>query len=227
MVIGNGLIAKKFSPYINNEKIVIFASGVSNSKDANESDFKREMELLKSTIENNSKKLLVYFSTCSIYDTDENTSPYVLHKLNIESHIRQNVKSYYIFRVSNLVGSCGNSKTVLNYFYTHLKNGTAFNLWQNAKRNLLDIDDMKRIIDYIIIENYKKNSIINIANPKSNTVTEIVRTLETVTNRKAIFTLLNKGSNFNIDISDILPIINLLDIRFDSAYLKKLIEKYY
>jgi nucleoside-diphosphate-sugar epimerase len=227
MVIGNGLIATKFSSYANNEQIIIFASGVSNSKDATESDFNREFDLLKNTVEKYQNKLLVYFSTCSIYDADENTSSYVLHKLNIENYIKINALKFYIFRVSNLVGSSGNSKTVLNYFYAQIKSGNHFYLWKNAKRNLIDIDDMEKIIDYIIEKSYKKNSIINIANPKSNNVPEIIEALEKVTGLKAKFTTVNKGGDFVIEITDITEIISILKIKFDADYLPNLIKKYF
>jgi nucleoside-diphosphate-sugar epimerase len=227
MVIGNGLIATKFSPYSNNKEIIIFASGVSNSKDATESDFSREFNLLKSVIEKYKDKLLIYFSTCSIYDADENNSAYVLHKLNIENYIKLNVSNFYIFRVSNLVGKNGNSKTVLNYFFSQLKNGSHFYLWKNARRNLIDIDDMKNIIDYILENSYKKNSIINIANPQSNNVPEIIEILEKTTNLKAAFTTINKGSNFIIDVTDIMPIISHLKIKFNDNYLADLIKKYF
>ncbi len=227
MVIGNGLIATKFSSYSNNDEIIIFASGVSNSKDATENDFKREFNLLKNTVEKYQYKLLVYFSTCSIYDADENTSPYVLHKLNIENYIKTNALKFYIFRVSNLVGSSGNSKTVLNYFYAQIKSGNHFYVWKNAKRNLIDIDDMKKIIDYIIENAYKKNSIINIANPQSTNVLEIIKALEKTTNLKAAFTPVNKGSDFVIDINDITSIMSILKIKFDADYLPNLIKKYF
>ena len=39
MVIGNGLLAKEFNFYKNNEQIVIFASGVSNSKEKIQNNF--------------------------------------------------------------------------------------------------------------------------------------------------------------------------------------------
>ena len=50
MIIGNGLLAKAFIEYKNNDEIVIFASGVSNSLEEKQSEFKRETDLLKLAI---------------------------------------------------------------------------------------------------------------------------------------------------------------------------------
>ena len=41
MVIGNGLIANQFKSYNNDENILIFASGVSNSSEVNDIEFIR------------------------------------------------------------------------------------------------------------------------------------------------------------------------------------------
>jgi nucleoside-diphosphate-sugar epimerase len=227
MVIGKGLIGQKFVSYKNNEEIIIFASGVSNSKNTDEYDYKREINLLKEIIKENSNKTLIYFSTCSIYDESENKSTYVIHKKEIEDYIQKNHKEYYIFRVSNLVGITKNKNTVLNYFFDQIKNGRHFQLWENAIRNLIDIDDMKLIVDSIINEVILKNKIINIANPISNSAKDIVKTVEDITMLKAQFSPIEKGVDFKIDISEILPIIKKLNINFGENYLKQLVQKYY
>ncbi len=54
MVIGNGMIANRFFNYKNDEGKIIFASGVSNSKDTEAVNFQREFELLDKTIKRES-----------------------------------------------------------------------------------------------------------------------------------------------------------------------------
>ena len=61
MVIGKGLIAKRFYSYESDSDILIFASGVSNSKNRDEALFARELELLQNTINTYPDKVLVYF----------------------------------------------------------------------------------------------------------------------------------------------------------------------
>ncbi len=80
MVIGNGMIANRFVNYREDKDIIIFSSGVSNSKDTVEENFLREFHLLNQTIKNNPGNTIVYFSTCSIEDDDLASSPYVIHK---------------------------------------------------------------------------------------------------------------------------------------------------
>lgn len=227
MVIGNGMVAKRFESYKRKDDFIIFASGVSNSKNTDAAAYKRETALLVDTIKKNRNKILVYFSTCSIYDPEENESTYVLHKRAIEIFIQKNVPAYYIFRVSNLVGKSNNHNTILNFFYHHIKHRINFDLWINATRNLIDIDDMYAITDHILQQKIFHNKIINIANPKSYTVKEIITTLESTAGKKANYITMSKGKDFCIDISLLLPLIKKLKLRFGKRYLKSLLNKYY
>ena len=227
MVIGNGMIAKRFSAYDTKTDIIIFASGVSNSKNTDEEAYKREFNLLKDTYTANPGKKIVYFSTCSIQDPAEANAPYILHKLRIEEFIKQNVKHYLIFRVSNLVGSSDNKNTILNFFVYHIKHKINFDLWTNATRNLIDLDDMYAIANTILSDNLFENQIINIANEVSYAVTEIINPIETALDIKANYISIPKGIPFTIDISLIIPFLNKLNIRFGDNYLKNLINKYY
>ena len=70
MVIGNGMIAKRFESYKDDDRFVIFASGVSNSRNKDESAYSRETGLLKDTAAAHPDKIMVYLSTCSIYDPE-------------------------------------------------------------------------------------------------------------------------------------------------------------
>src|SRR6476660_9049471 len=108
MVIGNGMVAKRFESYKTNDEFLIFTSGVSNSKNINPEAYERELILLQGSIQENREKVLVYFSTCSIYDPGEENSKYVLHKRQIEELIPKDQKHFYVFRVSNLVGHSAN-----------------------------------------------------------------------------------------------------------------------
>ena len=114
MVIGNGMIAKAFYNYQTDDRFIVFASGVSNSATTNKHDYDREKILLERTLADNKEKLLVYISTCSIYDSSLQQSPYVLHKLDVERQIATSGNKYLIFRVSNPVGFTSNKHTFLN-----------------------------------------------------------------------------------------------------------------
>ncbi|MEJ2497376.1 MAG: NAD(P)-dependent oxidoreductase, partial [Sulfurovaceae bacterium] len=85
MIIGNGMLAHEFSDYKDDNDIIIFASGVSNSGETRESEFEREKELLTKTIDNISSEKIIYFSTCAMYDKYFVNNRYTKHKLHMES----------------------------------------------------------------------------------------------------------------------------------------------
>ena len=65
MIVGNGLIAKAFDNF-KDDKVIIFASGVSNSLEQRKQEFDRE-NILSNVINENPEKI-VYFSTCYFND---------------------------------------------------------------------------------------------------------------------------------------------------------------
>jgi nucleoside-diphosphate-sugar epimerase len=227
MVIGSGMIANRFLNYKDDNDFIIFASGVSNSKDTIEQNYLREFELLNQTIKHNPGKTLVYFSTCSIQDTDLASSPYVIHKKKIEEFIKQNTPNYYLFRVSNLAGISNNPYTLLNYFIFNILQDHPLTVWKNAYRNIIGIDDMYLVVNYFLHKKKNVNSIINIANPENYSVPYIIKCIEEHLNKKAICNEIKKGHNYKIDVSLIEPVINKLGIQFNDNYLAALLKKYY
>lgn len=227
MVIGNGMIATRFMNYQNDEEKIIFASGVSNSKDTLEQNYQREFDLLEKTIREFPDKTLVYFSTCSIEDKDSQNATYIIHKKAIELFIRENVQAYYLFRVSNLAGTSNNPYTLLNYFIFNILQNNPLIVWKNAYRNIIGIDDMYAIAQIILEEEMFKNRVINIANPVNYSVPYLIRTIETFLGREAFSTEIERGENYQIDITSIEPIIQRLQIAFDNNYLTSLLKKYY
>ena len=227
MVIGNGLFAKRFELYKNDNQFLIFASGVSNSKTKNTEAYNRELTLLKECIQQHPDKTIVYFSTCSIYDPDEINSAYVKHKLHIEHVIQEEAAHHSIFRVSNAVGKSANPNTLLNYFYYHIKNEINFDLWINACRNIIDIDDVYFIADSLLKNNLKISHPVNIASPVSYPVKEIVSAIETFLNIKSNYTEVSKGSCFGIDLPDIHPILEKSGTKYNAEYLTELLSKYF
>lgn len=227
MVIGNGMIANRFVDYKNDQDKIIFASGVSNSKDIVEQNYLREFELLDKTIKNNPGKTLVYFSTCSVEDKDLQSTPYVIHKKNIEKFIEQTAAKFYLLRISNLAGMSNNPYTLLNYFIFNILQDNPLTVWENAYRNIIGIDDLFSIADHILKEEKKSNTTVNIANPNNYPVPFIINSIEKHLQKKAIVSQIKKGGNYKIDISAIEPVIKKLNIHFDDDYLISLLKKYY
>ncbi|MBC7948772.1 MAG: NAD-dependent epimerase/dehydratase family protein [Chitinophagaceae bacterium] len=227
MVIGNGLIAQRFAPYADNNQFLIFASGVSNSKTTNPTAYEREWHLLNDCLKHFPNQHFVYFSTCSIYDPEEMNSVYVQHKLRIEELIIQKTQHHHIFRISNLAGHAGNPNTVLNFFFYHVKQGINFDLWMNACRNIIDVDDAYHIIDHILQNDLFPNNIVNIANPVNYPVASIVNAIETFLDVQSDYIKINKGSCFDIDISLVQPLLGMTGLQANEHYLNNLLLKYF
>ncbi|MBP8060858.1 MAG: NAD-dependent epimerase/dehydratase family protein, partial [Cloacibacterium sp.] len=144
MIVGKGLIASLFTD-VDQEDIVFFASGVSNSLETEKSAFLREENLLRKHLTENPEKIFIYFSTCSIYDSSKNGSLYVNHKLKMERLVEDLATKYLILRVSNAVGKGGNPNLLMNYLVNSVKEEKIINVHTLATRNLIDADDIKNI----------------------------------------------------------------------------------
>jgi nucleoside-diphosphate-sugar epimerase len=225
MVIGNGMLAKAFSHYQNSKGVLIFASGVANSSETNIDQFRREEEKILNAIRDHKDKFLVYFSTCSIEDKDAFQSPYVLHKLKIEKLITNMHAKFLIVRLPQVVGKSTNRTTLVNYLYDNIVHGTHFTLWKNAVRYLIDVDDVVKIVSFIIDNKLFCNKILNVAALRYS-VLDIVRCLEKMTDKHAHCALVDKGAPFEIDISEITSILRELNIHFDEYYLENILKKY-
>jgi len=227
MVVGNGLLAKRFREYENNEAYLIFASGVSDSKTANRNVFEREANLLSASLNTCGERMFIYFSTCSIGDPDLLSTPYVVHKLAMEQLIAESAHRYCIFRLSNVVGAYGNPNTVLNFLFNSIQTGRRIELWKNSERNLIDIDDVFLIVDYILRHGLFKNSIVNIARQENYPIPLVVETIERYLNKKGNYDILEKGTAFRIDTEPIVPILESLSLLREDLTLESLLAKYY
>jgi nucleoside-diphosphate-sugar epimerase len=234
MIIGSGFIAKNFKKkkhLIKKYNLAIYASGVSNSQCKVKAFFLREKYMLLSCKKKIKSKVLVYFSTCSIYDQSRCNSLYIKHKSLMEQLIKNNFNKYLIVRFPELIGFNSNKKNLINFLYQKIINNFKFNLWNNAKRNIIDIDHAIKIFFYFInkIRKYKKiNLEINIANSRFYRVQNIVKVIEKITLKKAIYSKIRTGDLYwSIKNTFNSRVFNDLNIRFDKNYLEKVLKKYY
>lgn len=225
MIIGNGLIASLFTEN-DQENIIFFASGVSNSLETKKEEFLREENLIKKTITENPNKIFIYFSTCSIYDSSKAESQYVLHKLKMEQIIIQLCPQYLILRLSNAVGNGGNPNLLMNYLVRSVKNNEIINVHTKATRNLIDVEDIKNITNQLIDKQYF-NKIINIAYPENYTIIEILEIMEKFYQTKLYLNLVKSGSGYGIDTHDVESYFIQHALTNKETYLHKILEKYY
>ena len=224
MLFGNGLIASIFDEYRDKQDYVVFASGVSNSNELREEEFFREEVLVKKILNNYKTKQFIYFSSCSLEDVDLKGSPYHQHKLNMEKIIENLSNNYIIFRLPHVVGKGGNKNTVINYFYNKVENEEYFDIWENATRNIIDMEFLYKVVSYLIDNKVYLNEKINIAYENNTKVVDIVIAIERILNKKANYTLIEKGSDLKINMSKIRNIIK--EIGMEQPTIFDLIKNY-
>ncbi len=225
IIIGDGLVARAFK-FTNIKNAIIFASGVSNSKSNCDAACFRELNLLKKVLEDNcDEKLVIYFSTYSIFDSSFSESKYVNHKLAIENFLAENSANYLIVRTSNLVGNYFiNSSTIFNYIYSSIRNEAEFDLWIGAFRNFIDIDHFVLLVE-AAIDYDRRSNIITIVNPIDYSVLDFANAMAEYLEVTPKFRLIDKGQQFIVDKGLSIDLFQKLNIPTDK-YLFDLIVKY-
>ena len=221
MIVGNGLIANSVKGKFDDENFIVFASGVSNSKEQNDNQYDRELLLLKQVILDNPNKKLIYFSSCSV-ESNKNTK-YHEHKLRVESFIRDMTNNYIILRLPNIVGKPSNNNQLINYFYYSLIDGKEISININYVRHLIDVNDLPIIIDKLRNEN---RTTLNVAFNNGITISDLVRTIEGVVGKKFNhINTIDDSNDYTIDNNQFLELITD-DSEFNTKP-KNIIKKYY
>lgn len=228
MLIGSGLLAQAFAiPFSQRNDVCIYAAGVSNSSCIDAQEFERERQLLSATLKQTKPVgFFVYFGTCSVVDPEALNTPYVQHKLAMEQLVVAH-PHHLILRLPQVAGKTPNPHTLLNFLYARISRSEVFNLWSKAKRNIIDIDDVAAIAGQFIADDSVQSVTLNIANPISYSMIDIVGAMERAVGKRAIYYLVERDSEYTIDTSAILPVFESAGVEFGSDYLEKVMVKYY
>ncbi|SFN48004.1 hypothetical protein SAMN05421594_2892 [Chryseobacterium oleae] len=221
MIIGSGLIANSLKS-IDSQDHLFFASGVSNSLETRNSEFEREFSLLKTMIEENKERKLVYFSTLSIHDQSKQNSPYVLHKKTLEDYIKNTCDHFLILRIGNIVGKGGNPNTLFNFLTAQISGNSEFTLHLKARRLLLDIADISKFLGSHCLD--MENKTLNLAFPYYYDLKEIINAIEEKTRMKACFSEVEEGDFYKVGFDE--SIETFFSGIQPEDYLKTLTQKY-
>ncbi len=221
MIVGNGMLAKAMRQ-IDNDDLLIFASGVSNSMESRESAYLREFHLLQEMMSQHSNAKLIYFSTCSINDYSKKGTAYTNFKLKVEQFIKENSASYLILRVGNVVGKSDNPNTLINFLKNSIVNHIEFDVFVKAKRLLILIDDLVNFIK----QNQDKfqNEIVDLYYPYQYSVLEIVREIERKIGIKGNYKLKEVGAEY--ELKENLHLNSFFKEESPNEYLTRAIELY-
>lgn len=227
MLIGSGLLAQAFAcAFSHREDVCIYAAGVSNSSCTDMREFARERQRLADALQQASHvDAFVYFGTCSVADPEARKTPYVQHKLAMERLVCVH-QHPLILRLPQVAGKTPNPHTLLNFLYARISRSEAFCMWSKAKRNIIDVDDVASIASQLIADDSAGNITLNIANPVSYPMIDIVSEMERVTGKRAIYEVVERYSEYHIDLA-ILPALDKSVVKFGDDYLERVIGKYY
>ena len=226
MVVGSGMMAQAFSSYANNMRTVIFASGVSNSLETDPREFSREQNLLTEVRNANPQALLVYFSTCSVEDADRRNTPYVRHKLAMESFLANSPGKWLVFRLPLVIGRGHRGATFARFLYQKISEGKSFEIWVNATRYPIDVADVL-IVAQEFIENRKIfNERINVA-LRSYPAMEFVRIMEEIVGKKACYVQVDRGVHQEILCPEVIQLAEKFHLDYSDDYLERVLRKYF
>jgi hypothetical protein len=227
MIVGNGLIASVFLKSEDDYKdYIIFASGVSSSKETKFEEFEREKTLLKNVLKKNNNLKLIYFSTIL---SDKIDNCYYQHKLNVENYIKKNCGNYKIYRIPQILGYSGNNDNLVNYFVNKIKKNEEINLYKNVKRSILDVDDLKKIVDINLTNS--KNETLNISSIEKISVINLCKKIGSILNIKpkikiiVVTTKLNWNTRNSKKINEIINSLDLVKKNYTNNTLIKYIKK--
>ena len=226
MIVGNGLLAKAFCrEFANEHDVVVFASGVSNSREHREEQFQREKEMLEAALDLG--KFLLYFSTCSMADAALAETMYVRHKREMEGLIFARADRKAVFRLPQVVGATPNPHTLTNYLHHQITSGSRFPVWLHARRNLIDVDDVAAIVTHLVRTGRADGQLINVACPYSVSIVELVQHFEEMLKIKANYELVPDGAGYAIECGLTTVAAAELGIGFRECYIPDLLRKYY
>ena len=177
MIVGNGMIARLFNEFSLPDGILIHASGVSDSSCLSQADFERDTSLLSKSIK--SGKKIIYFSSQACGDVGL-PSPYIEHKLRLESMIFENSREHIVLRIPQVASQYGNRNNLLNSFHDSLLWTGSVICFSNIKRNLIKDIHLKSAVEFVLKNNL--DGLLYFCSPFDFTPTEIALAMKEMLN---------------------------------------------
>ncbi len=229
-VAGGGMIAQQFILHSKDSlNICIYAAGVSNSACDDSEEFDRDRLRLRASMANLPEEVpLVYVSTCSIDSNITSQSRYIQHKIEMES-IALSKLNTKVVRLPQVAGFSSNPHTLLNYIFNCIKYKKSIDVWKQSTRNIIDVKDVQELVLEIFssVPLADIPNVINIANPRSINIIDLLRVYELVLNIKPIVNIYDCGEPMLVDTEWLQKNISLEKIGFDNEYEQRIVRRYY
>ena len=143
-ILGNGLVSNSLSQLKSECDIVLFASGVSDSRETSLSSFQRERAMLVSALQRYQNHKFIYFSSTIVSIPFVDTA-YSAHKRAMEKLLLTADSRHLVVRLPQLVGPT-KSPTLVAFLRSQICSGSTVTLQARAKRRLLCHTDLKRFV---------------------------------------------------------------------------------
>jgi nucleoside-diphosphate-sugar epimerase len=229
LIIGRGLLANAVKG-IDSGQFLFYANGISNSvlHQIEKNNF--EIKELEAIANDYPEKLLIYFSTCQVNSEKNHLRPYVRHKQFIEQFISGSFQKYIIVRTSNLVGfNPWNPHTLFNHLNQALAVNEQVYINPVMLRNFLDVDHFVSLLNVYLNHYYKANKIIEIVNPDSYYMRQIIEEFEKFFSKKFNLQTKTDGNDFaffEVNPQLTLQLLSQSGLTFDD-HIQTLLRKYY
>ena len=220
------MLATAFSSFGEDERVLVFASGVSNSLETRASAFAREESLLRETRRRHPDMVLVYLGTCSVDDPDRGGTPYVQHKLAMEALLERSASPWIVLRLPLAIGSARQAHTLAPYLYERIVRQERFKVWEKATRYPIDVEDAVRIAARLIATPELLGRRINVA-LRAFHVLDFVRVMESIIGHPATYDLVPKGSHYPISCPEVRALEKALGLDYSEQYIERVLRKYY
>ena len=194
-IIGNGLLAKRFAAVEFKRDCLVLASGVSNSNEQRPAEFQREVDIVEAAIRAHASSRVIYFSTCSVLQTTQ--TPYVRHKLAMESLVAALASSFCIYRLPQVVGPTRN-QTLVSYFVEAVLLRRRVTVQRWARRNLVDVDDVVRLISHLIQHDIGTNSTQALAAAHGVSVAQVLKAIGGILDLEPLCDVIDAGDAYDI-----------------------------
>lgn len=135
MIIGHGDIATALRD-IDRDDRIYFVSGVSNSRETRESEFRRERNMFADVVYDDRGTHVVYVSSLAVFYSN---TPYAEHKKTMEWLVKKRAQRHTIIRVGNITWG-SNPNTLINYLRGQKERGERLDI-QDAQRYVIDKDE--------------------------------------------------------------------------------------
>ena len=228
MIIGRGLLANALKK-IDKDNYLFYANGISNSVLENISKNNFEIKEIEDIAKRNEKKTFIYFSTSQVNAPQNHHRAYVKHKIFVEELIKKSFSNYLIVRTTNLVGNNPwNTHTLFNYLFHAITVNKEITVNPVLIRNFLDADHFSTLLKKYL-RDYTGNKVIEIINPVSFTMGDIVEQFEKTFLKKFCLNAVTETTDFAVfELNDQLSRTLFENCNISTQdYIPRLLKKYY